>query len=141
MSSALHSYVNKRVLVVEDQQFIRSVVVRILRQMNFSTVLEAADGSGALAIVDDNDLDVIICDIEMEPMDGLVFLGELRKRETGDRLRIPVIFLTNHSEKETVVKARQLGVSAFLVKPVTVAGLRDKLAVVMKPDMRAGGIR
>ena len=44
------SYANKQALVIEDQQFIRQVVVRILRQLNFAAVMEAEDGSSGLAI-------------------------------------------------------------------------------------------
>jgi len=118
------------VLVIEDQTFIRGVIVRILKQLEFGAIHEASDGSDGLNIALERRPDVIICDIEMAPMDGLTFLQQLRNREPEGR-KVPVIFLTNHASREMVLKARDLGVNAFIAKPVTVTGLREKLLVLM----------
>ncbi|MDG5495310.1 MULTISPECIES: response regulator [Azospirillaceae] len=117
-------------LIVEDQSFIRTVVSRILKQLDFNNIWEAEEGTAGLDIALERRPDVIICDIEMEPMDGLTFLQQLRQKEELGR-RTPVIFLTNHAQKDIVLKARDLGVNAFIAKPVTVIGLRDKLAVLL----------
>lgn len=116
-------------MIVEDQAFIRTVVSRILKQLEFRNVWEAADGATALTMMADRRPDVIICDIEMEPMDGLTLLTKLR--ENPEQARIPVIFLTNHAHRDVVLKARDLGVNGFIAKPVTVVGLRDKLCAVL----------
>ncbi|HYC04677.1 MAG TPA: response regulator [Azospirillaceae bacterium] len=123
-------------LVIEDQSFIRGVVVKILKQLSFGGIMEAEDGTVGLEIALDRRPDVIICDIEMAPMDGLTFLRELRKKE-DDRYAIPVMFLTNHADKDTVLKARDLGVNAFVAKPVTVAALREKLTILLQRRLSA----
>jgi two-component system chemotaxis response regulator CheY len=117
-------------LIVEDQSFIRTVVSRILKQLDFNNIWEAEEGTAGLDIALERRPDVIICDIEMAPMDGLTFLQQLRQKEDLGR-RTPVVFLTNHAQKDIVLKARDLGVNAFIAKPVTVLGLRDKLAVLL----------
>ncbi|HYE51173.1 MAG TPA: response regulator [Azospirillaceae bacterium] len=117
-------------LVIEDQAFIRGVVIKILKQLEFGGIMEAEEGSVGLEMALDRHPDIIICDIEMAPMDGLTFLRELRRKEEVG-LRTPVVFLTNHADKDTVIKARDLGVNAFIAKPVTVAGLREKLIVLL----------
>ncbi|WP_404326599.1 response regulator [Aerophototrophica crusticola] len=124
-----------KALVIEDQDFIRTVVIRILKQLDFHTVWEADDGSSGLSIALERKPDVVICDIEMRPVDGLTFLSHLRQKEELGR-RTPVIFLTNHAQKEMVLKARDLGVNAFIAKPVTVVGLREKLMVLLGPVRR-----
>lgn len=124
------SFTSKSCLVIEDQGFARNVIVRILRQLDFATIMEAAEGSSGLEIALDRFPSIIIADIEMEPVDGLTFLRELRKRERPG-LHIPVIFLTNHANKDTVLKARDLGVDAFIAKPVTLTSLREKLSVLI----------
>lgn len=116
-------------LIVEDQAFIRTVVSRILKQLEFRNVWEASDGAVALKMAAERRPDVIICDIEMEPMDGLTLLAKLR--ENQDLAQVPVIFLTNHAHRDVVLKARDLGVNGFIAKPVTVVGLRDKLCTVL----------
>lgn len=124
------SFSRMNALIVEDQSFIRTVVARILKQLDFNNIWEAEEGTAGLDIALERRPDVIICDIEMEPMDGLTFLQQLRQKEELGR-RTPVIFLTNHAQKDIVLKARDLGVNAFIAKPVTVIGLRDKLAVLL----------
>jgi len=126
----MQTFNTMRALVIEDQAFIRGVVVRILKQLEFREVFEAGDGSEGLTLALDKRVDVIICDIEMRPVDGLTFLHHLRQKEPLGS-RTPVIFLTNHQDKDVVLKARDLGVSAYLVKPVTVTTLRDKLKVLL----------
>lgn len=117
-------------LIIEDQSFIRTVVSRILKQLEFQNIWEAEEGTSGLALALERKPDIIICDIEMTPMDGMTFLQQLRQKEELGR-RTPVIFLTNHAQKDMVMKARDLGVNAFIAKPVTVVGLRDKLAVLL----------
>jgi two-component system chemotaxis response regulator CheY len=124
------SFNRMNALIVEDQAFIRTVVSRILKQLEFNQVFEADEGTGGLSLALERKPDVIICDIEMAPMDGLTFLQQLRQKEELGR-RTPVIFLTNHAQKDMVLKARDLGVNAFIAKPVTVVGLREKLAVLL----------
>lgn len=124
------SFSRMNALIVEDQSFIRTVVSRILKQLDFNNIWEAEEGTAGLDIALERRPDIIICDIEMVPMDGLTFLQQLRQKEELGR-RTPVIFLTNHAQKDIVLKARDLGVNAFIAKPVTVIGLRDKLAVLL----------
>lgn len=124
------SFASKSCLVIEDQSFIRGVIVRILRQLEFASIIEAEDGQAGLELASGRDPDVIIADIEMEPVDGLTFLRALRKKE-GNNRHTPVIFLTNHANKDTVLKARDLGVDAFIAKPVTLTSLREKLVVLI----------
>ncbi|MFV3128429.1 response regulator [Niveispirillum sp. KHB5.9] len=127
---AYTSFSRMNALIVEDQAFIRTVVSRILKQLEFNQIWEADEGTGGLTLALERKPDIIICDIEMAPMDGLTFLQQLRQREDLGR-RTPVVFLTNHAQKDMVLKAKDLGVNAFIAKPVTVVGLRDKLAVLL----------
>lgn len=127
---AFTSFSRMNALIVEDQAFIRTVVSRILKQLEFNQIWEADEGTGGLSLALERKPDIIICDIEMAPMDGLTFLQQLRQKEDLGR-RTPVIFLTNHAQKDMVLKARDLGVNAFIAKPVTVIGLREKLMVLL----------
>ena len=127
---ALATFNKMTALVIEDQAFIRSMVIRILKQLEFENVYEADDGSGGLSVALERHPDVIICDIEMKPVDGLTFLDHLRRKEPLG-VRTPVIFLTNLASKDVVLKAKDLGVNAFIAKPVSLNGLRDKLTVLL----------
>ena len=67
----------------------------------------------------------MICDINMSPGDGFNFLSEVRSGKYG-LAHIPFVFLTCNSETDNVKKAAELGVAGYLLKPVTMADLRDR---------------
>ncbi|HTY69731.1 MAG TPA: response regulator [Alphaproteobacteria bacterium] len=115
------------VLVVEDQEMTREITVAILRALGCASIRAAAEGRSAMQMVLDDLPDLIVCDIGMQPMDGFQFVGELQKAGK----RIPTIYLTAHSTPEFVKRARQLGVDAYIVKPVKRAVLEERIRHVM----------
>ena len=115
------------VLVVEDQEMTREITVAILRALGCASIRAAAEGRSAMQMVLDDQPDLIVCDIGMQPMDGFQFVGELQKAGK----RIPTIYLTAHSTPEFVKRARQLGVDAYIVKPVKRAVLEERIRHVM----------
>lgn len=111
------------VLVIEDESFTRMVLARMLAAIGFKAVHQAGDGEAGLAAVRDHRPDVVLCDVEMAPLDGLGFLRALRAG--GDPL--PVVFMTNRADEGRMAEARDLGADAFLVKPATPDTLRQTL--------------
>ena len=107
-----------RVLVVEDNDFIRELVVTMLREIGFRDIAQARDGHDALSQIGTADPGLIICDISMQPMDGLEFVETLRQHSWPHAAEVPVIFLTSHTEAPIVKRAFKLGVEAYVVKPV-----------------------
>ena len=107
-----------RVLVVEDNDFIRELVVTMLREIGFRDIAQARDGHDALSQIETADPGLIICDISMQPMDGLEFVETLRQHSWPHAAEVPVIFLTSHTEAAIVKRAFKLGVEAYVVKPV-----------------------
>ena len=125
MSKRDYSVLN--VLIIDDQQFIRSIITTLLGQIGFKNIEQAEDGATGLSALKSFDPDLIICDIEMEPVDGLVFLETLRKSDDAKHSHIPVVFLTQHTDSHMVKKAQQLNVDAFVVKPPSYDKLYDRI--------------
>ena len=121
----------KRVLIVEDQEVIRQIVWKMLKDIGFGNIVEVGDGSQAMREVLATKPDLIICDIAMEPVDGFKFVEALQARGFKDRDRILTIFLTGHTEREMVIKAKQLGADGFLVKPVSAKDLKARITFAM----------
>lgn len=124
-------FASRSILVVEDEIVARSVTVRLLRQLGVGSVTEAADGAEALARCDRVAFDLILCDVEMEPLDGLAFLESLRARDGARSADALVIMLTKHNESDIVMAALRAGAVGYLVKPVTTASLTDKLTKLL----------
>ena len=122
------------VVVIEDQAFVRRTVVQLMGQLGFGRIGEAEEGESGLRECLRSNPDVIICDIEMRPVNGLDFLTRLRANTEIRNPRTPVIFLTKHTESEIVKRAMSLGVNAFVVKPPTLPELRSRIERFLFPD-------
>jgi DNA-binding response OmpR family regulator len=110
----------KRIMNVDDDPMIRSLVRDILLASNFD-VMSASDGFEALKLIDGEPrpltLDCIILDVEMPGMSGLDVLTRLRLHQ--DTSSIPVIMLTCQSNPEDVMEGYNVGASYYITKPFT----------------------
>jgi two-component system chemotaxis response regulator CheY len=123
-----------KILLIEDQSFIRAMVTRQLQSFGCQTIFEAEDGDGAMPLLAERP-DLIICDIAMKPTDGFEFVGRMRR--LPEVSATPVIFLTAQGRAEAVRKAIALDAVAYLVKPVLPSMLREKIEKVLARAQRA----
>ncbi|MCG5243478.1 response regulator [Azospirillum doebereinerae] len=122
------------VLLIEDDDFTRKLISRLLHDIKVRVVFEAADGVQALDILrkSGEDVDIAICDLEMPRMGGLDLLHALRTATGNPLADLPVVVLTSHREAEVVKRAIAYGVSGYLVKPVSKADLVKRLEFAMQ---------
>lgn len=118
-----------KVLIIDDQEFVRTIVKKMLQQVGVGSVVEAHDGNSGLETVERERPDVVICDVQMRPMDGFGFVRMLRALPFGKTL--PVVMLTAHTDAATVGRAKELDVNAFLAKPVLPPALKEKIVKVI----------
>jgi two-component system chemotaxis response regulator CheY len=117
-----------RVLVVDDNAQMRSILHSMLRAFGVRDVKLAVDGSDALAQLERRQFDIAICDWLMEPMDGYEFVREVRA-STDPALRdMPIVMLTGQAEMRNVIAARDAGVTEYLLKPIAAGVLWARLA-------------
>ena len=103
-----------QVLLIEDEESIRRVMSRILKEENDQyKVTEAVDGKQGLDLLFKRQFDLVLCDIKMPKMDGI----EVLKKANDKMLNIPFIMLTGHGNIETAVEAMKLGAYDFISKP------------------------
>ena len=120
-------FADKTALIIDDQEFVVNIVCKMMEQIGFGQIETAADGQAGLLTMTDVRPHVVLCDIEMRPMDGLTFLKELRDSTDVTIRDTPVIFLTSHGRHELVSQARALGADGFVTKPATVNLLRERI--------------
>lgn len=109
----------KKVLIIDDSNTMRKIVSRSLRQagLDVDTILEAADGAEALALLEKEKVDIILSDINMPNMDGIEFL---RIKGTRDDIKaIPVIMITTEAGTDILSETRALGSVGNIKKPFT----------------------
>jgi DNA-binding NtrC family response regulator len=103
-----------QVLLIEDEESIRRVMSRILKEENDQyQITEAVDGKQGLDLLSNGQFDLVLCDIKMPKMDGI----EVLKKANDEMLNIPFIMLTGHGNIETAVEAMKLGAYDFISKP------------------------
>ena len=126
----------KRILLVDDQRFVRTIVKGILKQLGCTDVDMAEDGTQAITRLSEDTYHAAICDIKMRPMNGLQLVKSIRSDLTDARFDMPIIMLTGHPEERFVKAAMELHVNAFCIKPVTAATLRHKITHAISNPMQ-----
>jgi two-component system chemotaxis response regulator CheY len=129
------------VLVVDDDHYMRKVVRTLLMTIGVRSIYEAANGIDGLDTIRKVKPDVVILDWEMPGLDGTGFMRAMRSPDTFPYPNVPVIMLTGHGARSRVVDAVKVGVNEFLLKPVSVKSLRERLISVLanpRPMVRTG---
>lgn len=120
-----------RVLIVDDEPFMRRTIRVVLRAAGRFEVTEADDGDVALVVAERLKPDVVLCDITMPRMGGLRFVELLRQHPEARMRDLPVIILTGHAEEATVIAAAKLRLNGYLIKPISPKQLSDQLRLVL----------
>lgn len=117
------------VLVVDDYKTMVRIVRGLLEQLGFKNIDDAADGASALQKIQSGDYGLILSDWNMTPMTGYELLKAVR---SDPRTRAtPFVMVTAEAKAENVVAARQAGVNNYIIKPFTLAVLKQKLTTVL----------
>jgi CheY-like chemotaxis protein len=121
-----------KILVVDDNHYMRVLLGEILRAIGVKDVLEANDGAEGLQMMRDHTIDVVMTDLSMQPLDGIDFVRLLRNSPDSPNQLTPVIMITGHSTLQRVNEARDAGVNEFLAKPLTARGVIERLHQVVE---------
>ncbi len=119
----------KSILIIDDDAIIRDLLLQQLTS-NFYNVYEASKPSEAQKILDNNNIDLVLCDILMEEMDGYEFCSTVRKNKKLSL--IPFIFITgvpNYGDKR---KALDAGADDIIFKPIEIDDLLFKIQALLR---------
>ncbi len=121
-----------KVLVVDDNQHMRKLVVAILQAFGVVQIFEAADGNRAWAMLREANPDVVILDWMMDGMNGIELVKLVRTSPQTPNPFVPIIMLTGYAQVDHVRQARDAGVNEFLAKPVSVKAVMSRLVSVIE---------
>lgn len=103
-----------KILVIEDEAAIRRVLVKILKEENDAFELfEADNGASGFEMIQQEDYDLVLCDIKMPKMDGVELLSAVQKIKP----EIPMVMISGHGDIETAVQTMRLGAFDYISKP------------------------
>lgn len=114
-----------KILVVDDFSTMRRIINNLLRDLGFSNIHEADDGSTALPKLQNGNFDVLITDWNMPGMTGIDLLRAVRA--DAQLSTLPVLMITAEAKRDQIVEAAQAGVNGYVVKPFTAQTLKEKL--------------
>jgi DNA-binding NtrC family response regulator len=125
------------VLVVDDDEAMRTLVCRMLKRMNVSHIYEAEGGQQALEQLSGpaGKVEIVICDWNMPGMSGL----ELFKQVHPQKPELPFLILTGRADLDSVVVAKKAGVQGYIVKPISPQELKTKIGFLIAQGAKSGG--
>lgn len=121
-----------KILIVDDQPSTRHALVAGLAGYRNSTFVEASDGDEALRLVVERRPDIIICDVQMQPVDGISFLKTIRGYQDQGMRQTPVFIMTGVATPDVVSAARQSGANGILVKPISIPVLKARIDAALR---------
>lgn len=127
---------SKAVLIVEDSESALELVTQLCQAIGFKHIRKSKEGQAALDLLNaappqgEPPIGLILADWNMPVMSGIDLLKSVRGLPAHKKT--PFIMITADSEMDMIVQAISAGVSSYIVKPVTLEGLRNKIASVLK---------
>ena len=124
------------ILIVDDQDKLLKLVILLMNRLGFPDVEGVNDAATALERLRTRKYALVISDLDMEPMDGLAFLREIRADDA--LMNTPFILTEASFDFEDINLAHQAGADAFILKPFDMSVLKSKLKQVInrKPRKR-----
>lgn len=114
---------HKKILIVDDDASMRTLIRRMLSRLGIANLAEADSGAQALQLLAATPIDLVICDWNMPAMSGMELFARARLLKP-DAL---FLMLTGRADAESHAAARQAGVAAFMVKPISAPDLKVQI--------------
>jgi len=130
------------VLLVEDSQFIRSLILNSLKLLGVGNVFTVDHGGEAIHFmkrvkeepmkVGVQQIDIVISNWDMHPVDGMMFLRWIRRHKDSPDRFVPFVMITSYTEPHRVMEAREMGITDILAKPFTINNIAEKLVAIIE---------
>jgi len=115
------------ILIVDDNDFAHTILREILLAMRIKHLRHCTSAKEAMHELGKSLPDVLIVDLLMEPVDGFELIKQIRASQNEDIRHLPVLVTTAYSSTRFVRRARDMGASEVLCKPISVAAVYDRL--------------
>jgi DNA-binding response OmpR family regulator len=124
------------VMIVDDQKFTADLLRQMVKVLGCAEVQAFPDANAAWDFFKRNSYDLILLDWEMSPGDGLKLTRLIRRDEESPNKYVPIIMVTAHNQRGHVFKARDAGVTEYVIKPVSPKALFSRIEAVIERPRR-----
>jgi len=123
---------NLSILLVDDNNYMRTILRALLRGFGVRQIIEASDAIQAFELFGTMEIDIILLDYMMQPLNGIEFTEMLRRADDSPNHKVPIIVVSAYSNRSIIEKARDAGVDEFIGKPVCATNLYLRIASVIE---------
>lgn len=121
-----------KALIASSDAQTRQNVRKLLQALALNQISEAEDAAAALAAIHATRFDLILCDMNLAPADGIAFTRLLRLSETSPNPYLPLILIASLTDRQSVEAARDAGVTEILAKPIAAQGLAARITEIVE---------
>jgi CheY-like chemotaxis protein len=115
-----------RVLVAEDNKVNQVIVGRVLDKAGHTAAM-VGNGREALSALEEQEFDLMLCDMQMPEMDGFAAMAQIREKELASGRHLPIIALTAHSMKGDEERCLAAGADRYVSKPINIQKLLSEI--------------
>lgn len=133
MNPSGHEQVQPLIIIADDDDMLRNVVVKVLKNENY-TIREAVNGQEALNLFKETTPNLLLLDVDMPVMDGFEVCAQLKSDPaTAD---IPILMITAMEEDESIDRAFELGADEYIAKPINWTTLRHRIRTILEQQQK-----
>lgn len=119
-------------LVIDDDRFARNFTKTALYQIGLKNIKEASSAAEAEEIIKNTKIDIIFTDQQMPEKTGLEMIADLIAIDPEFTNKIPVLMITSDTREVTVLKAKELKIREYIIKPLSPAMLKKRVFNILK---------
>jgi len=121
---------NKTILIVDDSDFERETLAKVLAKKGGFTIIQASEGNACLELIQSNKIDLILMDIMMPGVHGNQILLQIRKQ--FNPIELPIIMITAKTESSDIIECLQNGANDYITKPVNFEVALSRISTHLK---------
>jgi len=130
------SFERVRVLIVEDNAHMSTILRKVLQGFGVRTVIEVRDAADAFESMRSSNPDVALVDYALGDVDGLEFTRLVRTASDSPNKYLPIIMVTGHTDRTRIMEAINAGVNEYLAKPVRPVDLYNRMVSLIERPRR-----
>lgn len=118
------------ILIADQSSYMSMLIQQMLRGFGSNKVLEVRSCDSVLQALTAQRIDLLLCDLELPSAGGLALTRVIRKKVDNEHRTMPILIMSGDSRESTIKRARDAGANMVIAKPLSPAGLYDRLSWV-----------